>query len=148
MIEINQTFSSLSFLNLSLEAVTLEVTTHTSHHQFFPDSSIYSFSFLSLIFWSTKHLTGLRWPKEPQWWQTMCLGPLGFLRRDLATWFCYLFNMEHWGHMWLITPQWWQVVTNLDLLNSLGWDLTGGLGLKAFFSTFWDRKSTRLNSSH
>ena len=61
MKEINQTFSSLSFLNLSLEAVTLEVTTHTSHHQFFPDSSIYSFFFLSLIFWSTKHFTfGIR----------------------------------------------------------------------------------------
>ena len=35
-----------------------------------------------------------------------------------------------------ITPQWWQVGTNLDPLNSLGWDLNRGLGLRAFLSTF------------
>ena len=101
-----------------------------------PRSSSFSFLLILLRAWNLEQW-GLRWSKVPQWWQTMCLGPLGLLRRNLATWVCSLFNLGHWGLMWLITPQWWQVGTNLDPLNSLGWDLNRGLGLRAFLSTFW-----------
>ena len=95
-----------------------------------------SFFFVLLRVWNLEQW-GLRRPKAPQWWQTMCLGLLSFLGRDLAIWFCFLFNIEHWGFMWPITPQWWQVGTNLDSLKFLGWDLNEGLGLKVFLSTFW-----------
>ena len=99
-------------------------------------SSSFSFLLILLRAWNLDQC-GLRWPKAPQWWQTMCLGPLGLLGRDLATWFCFHFNLGHWGLIWPITPQWWQVWTNLDPLNSLGWDLNRGLGLRVFLSTFW-----------
>ena len=101
-----------------------------------PNRSSFSFLFILLRAWNLEQC-GLRWPKAPQWWQTMCLGPLGFLGRDLAPWFYSFFNMEHWDLMWPITPHWWHVGTNLDPLNSLGWDLNIGLGLRAFLSTFW-----------
>ena len=100
-----------------------------------PNNSSFSFLLILLRAWKLEQC-GLRWPKAPQWWQTMGLGPLGLLGRDLATWVCSLFNLGHWGLMWPITPQWWQVGTNLDPLNSLGWDLNRGLGLRAFLSTF------------
>ena len=101
-----------------------------------PRSSSFSFLLILLRDWNLEQW-GLRWPKALQWWQTMCLDPLGFLGRDLVTWFCSLFNVEHWGLMWPITPQWWQVGTNLDPLKSLRWDLNEGFGLRAFLSTFW-----------
>ena len=94
------------------------------------------FSLILIKAWNLDHW-GLRWPKALQWWQTMCLGPLGFLGRDLATWFCSFFNLWHWGLIWPITPQWWQVGTNLDPSKALGWDLNGGFDLTAFLSTFW-----------
>ena len=70
-----------------------------------PRNSNLSFLLILLRARNLKHW-GLKWPKAPQWWQTMCLGPLGFLGRDLATWFCSLFNLWHWGLIWPITPQW------------------------------------------
>ena len=61
-----------------------------------PRSSSFSFLLILLRAWNLEQW-GLRWPKAPQWWQTMFLGPLGFLERDLATWFCSLFKLWHWG---------------------------------------------------
>ena len=101
-----------------------------------PRSSSFSFLLILLKPRNLEHW-GLRWPKTPQWWQTMRLGPLGFLGRDLATWFYSLFNLEHWGLMWPITPQLWQVWTILDPFKTLDWDLNRGFGLRAFLSTFW-----------
>ena len=100
-----------------------------------PRSSSFSFLLNILRAWNLKQWD-LRWPKAPQWWQTMCLGLLGFLGRDLTAWFCSFFNMEYWGLMWSITLQWWQVGTNLDPFKSLGWDLNEGLGLGAFSPLF------------
>ena len=100
-----------------------------------PRSSSFSFLLILLRAWNLEQWS-LRWPRAPQWWQTMGLGPLCFLGRDLGPWFRSFFNMGHWGLMWSITPQWWQLGTNLNLLNSLGWDLNKGLGLKVFLSTF------------
>ena len=101
-----------------------------------PRSSSFSFLLILLRAWNLEQ-RGLRWLKAPQWWQIMCLGPLGFLGRDLATWFCSLFNLWHWSLIWPITPQWWQVATNLDLSKTLDWDLNGGFDLRAFLYTFW-----------
>ena len=84
-----------------------------------PRRSSFSLLLILLRVWNLKQW-GLRWPNALQWWQTMGLGPLGLLRRDLATWFCSLLNIEHWGLMWPITPQWWPVGTNSDPLKSLG----------------------------
>ena len=101
-----------------------------------PRSSSFSFLLILLRAWNLEQW-GLRWPKAPQWWQTMCLGLLGFLGRDLATWFYSLFNLWHWGLIWPITPQWWQVGINLDPSKALGWDLNRGFDLTTFLSTFW-----------
>ena len=100
-----------------------------------PRSSSLSWLFILLGTWNLEQW-GLRWPKTPKWWQTMCLGLLGFLGKDLTTWF-YFLNFGHWGLIWPITPQWWQVRTNLDLSKILDWNLNEGFGLRAFLSTFW-----------
>ena len=100
-----------------------------------PWNSSFSFLLILLRAWNLEHW-GLRWPKTPQWWQTMCLSPLGFLGKDLIIWFCSLFNLWHWGFIWPITPQWWQVGTNLNPSKTLGWDLSRGFDLRAFLSTF------------
>ena len=94
-------------------------------------SSSFSFPLILLSAWNLEQW-GLRWPKAPQWWQTMCLGPLGFLGRNLITWFCFLFNLWHCGLIWPITPQWWQVGTNLDPSKALDWDLNGSFDLTTF----------------
>ena len=67
---------------------------------------ISSFSFLLILLraWNLEQW-GLRWPKTPQWWQTMSLGPLGLLGKDLAPWFYSFFNMGHWGLLWPIISQ-------------------------------------------
>ena len=57
-------------------------------------SSSFSFLLILLRAWNLEQW-GLRWPKAPQWWQTMCLGPLGLSGKDLATWVCCLFNLWH-----------------------------------------------------
>ena len=101
-----------------------------------PESSSSFFLLILLRAWNLEQWD-LRWPKAPQLWQTMYLGPLGFLGRDLAIWFYSLFNFGHWDLIWLITPQWWQIETNLDLSKTLDWDLNGSFGLKVFFSTSW-----------
>ena len=59
-----------------------------------PRSSSFSFLLILLGGWNLEQW-GLRWPKAPQWWQTMCLDPLGFLGRDLTKWCCSLFIIEH-----------------------------------------------------
>ena len=59
-----------------------------------PRSSSFSFLLILLKAWNLEQW-GFTWPKAPQWWQTMCLGLLGFLGGDLATWFCSLFNLWH-----------------------------------------------------
>ena len=100
-----------------------------------PRNSSFSFLFILLRAWNLEQW-GLRWPKAPQWSQTMCLGLLGFLGRDLVTWFCSLFNLWHWGLIWLITLQWWQVGTNLDQSKALGWDLNGALTKRHFSPPF------------
>ena len=100
-----------------------------------PRNSSFSFLLILLRAWNLEQWD-LRWPKAPQWWQTMCLGQLGFLGRDLITWFCSLFNLWHLGLIWPITPQLWQVGTNLDPSKALGWDQNGGFDLIAFLSTF------------
>ena len=69
-----------------------------------PKSSSFYFLLILLRAWNLEQ-RGLRWPKAPQWWQKMCLGPLVFLGRYLATWFYSLFNFGHWGLIWLVTPQ-------------------------------------------
>ena len=101
-----------------------------------PRSSSFSFLLILLRAWNLEQW-GHRWPKAPQWWQTMCLCLLGFLERHLATWFCSLYNLWHWGLIWSITPQWWQVGINLNPSKALGWDLNRGFDLTAFFSTVW-----------
>ena len=101
-----------------------------------PRNSSFSFLLILLRAWNLEQWD-LRWPKAPQWWQTMCLGQLGFLGRDLITWFCSLFNLWHLGLIWPITPQLWQVGTNLDPSKALDWDLNGCFDLTAFLSTFW-----------
>ena len=69
-----------------------------------PRNSSFSFLLIFLKAWNLEQWS-LRWSKAPQWWQKMCLGPLGFLERYLATWFYSLFNFGHWGLIWLVTPQ-------------------------------------------
>ena len=54
-----------------------------------PWSSSFFFLLILLRAWNLEHW-GLKWPKAPQWWHTICLGPLGFLERDLTTCFCSL----------------------------------------------------------
>ena len=101
-----------------------------------PRSSSFSFLLILLRAWNLEQW-GLRWPKAPQWWQAMCLGPLDFLGKDLVTWFCSLFNLWHWCLIWPITLQWWQVGKNLDPIKAFDWGLNGGFNSKAFLYTFW-----------
>ena len=63
-----------------------------------PRGSSFSFLLILLRAWNLEQW-GLRWPKASQWWQTMCLGLLGFLGRDLVIWFCSLFNLWHRSYM-------------------------------------------------